>query len=240
MSKVRIAVNGAAGRMGARILALAAAGDFDVAGKFDGKADASAQIQTLSASQLSGKGALIDFSSPEGTAASAQAASTAGWGLVVGTTGLEAKEMELLKIAAQKIPVVVSSNMSVGVNLVAELLELLAKKMPTDFDAQITEAHHTHKKDAPSGTAIMLLNAIAASKGWDARRTQKEKERIHSIREGEIVGDHSVLFSGPAETIEIRHHAKSRDIFAGGALVAARFAASAKPGLYNMRDVLQK
>lgn len=228
---VRIAVNGAAGRMGARILALAKeSGQYEPAGAFD-------QGQTIT---LSGKGALIDFSSPEGTLLAAEAASKAGWGLVVGTTGLEARQLDALKKASERIPVVVSSNMSVGVNLVLELLELLAKKAPADFELKMTEAHHIHKKDAPSGTAIMLLNAIAASKSWDAPRTQREKEKIRAIREGEIVGDHSVVFSGPAEEIEIRHHARSRDIFAQGALVAARFAAQAKPGLYTMRDVLKK
>ena len=233
-----IAVNGANGRMGSRILALAKeAGDLKLAGAFDENSST-----RLSAVELkkNGKGVLIDFSSPAGTKTATEAALEAGWGLVVGTTGLEAKELDGLKKASERIPVVVSSNMSVGVNLVIELLELLSKKAPADFNIEITEAHHIHKKDAPSGTALMLLNAIVGSKGWDAPRARQEKERIKSIREGETVGDHSVLFSGPAETIELKHHARSRDIFAGGALVAARFLASAKPGLYTMRDVLRK
>ena len=234
----RIAVNGAAGRMGQRILALAdESGEFEITGRFDRAA--APGVTPIGSASLSGKGALIDFSSPEGTRLAGEAAAKAGWGLVVGTTGLEAPEMDALKKTAQKTAVVVSSNMSVGVNLVVELLNLLAKKIPADFDIQLSESHHIHKKDAPSGTALMLLNAIAASKGWDAARTQKERARIRSIREGEIVGDHSVLFAGPAETIEIRHHARSRDIFARGSLVAARFAASAKPGLYSMADVLR-
>ena len=232
----KIAVNGASGRMGTRILALAAGQGCEAAGSFDDKGT------RLSAEALkkAGKGVLIDFSSPAGTLEAIDAASQAGWGLVVGTTGLEAKQTDALKKISQTIPVVFSYNMSVGVNLVAEVLEFLSKKLPVDFGLEITEAHHIHKKDAPSGTAIMLLNSIAGSKGWDAARTQKEKERIKAIREGEIVGDHSVLFTGPAETIEIRHHAVSRDIFANGALVAAKFAFSAKPGFYNMRDVLKK
>ncbi len=237
MAKVRIAVNGASGRMGNRILALAeASAEFEIAGRFD----ANAEKLSSAALKKSGSGVLIDFSSPAGTLEAAACAEAAGGGLVVGTTGLEAKEFDALKAAAARIPVVVSSNMSVGVNLVIELLEMLSKKAPEDFKIEITEAHHIHKKDAPSGTAIMLLNAIAGSRRWDARRTAEEKARIRSVREGEIVGDHSVLFSGSDETIEIRHHARSRDIFAAGALVAARYAASAKPALYTMRDALKK
>ena len=225
MSKVRIAVNGAAGRMGVRILALVSESkEFESAGSFDAKDEI----------RLTGKGALIDFSSPEGTALAAEAASKAGWGLVVGTTGLQTKEMDLLKKASQKIAVVVSSNMSVGVNLVAELLELIAQKLPKEFSIKITETHHIHKKDSPSGTALMLNKAIQST------LQSQQKIEIEAIREGEVVGDHTILFSGPAETIEIKHHARSRDIFAGGALVAARFASSAKPGLYSMRDVLRK
>lgn len=237
MAKTRIAVNGAAGRMGTRILALAeASGEFEVVGRFD----ASAEKLSTAALKKNGNGVLIDFSSPTGTLEAVSCAESAGWGLVVGTTGLEMKEHDALKKATAKIPVVVSSNMSVGVSLVIELLEMLSKRAPEDFKIEITEAHHVHKKDAPSGTAIMLLSAIAGAKRWDKKRVAEEKTRIRSIREGEIVGDHSVLFSAPAETIEIRHHARSRDIFAGGSLVAARFAASVKPGLYGMRDVLKK
>ncbi len=232
----KIAVNGASGRMGTRILALAPAQGCEAAGAFDDKGT------KLSAEALkkAGKGVLIDFSSPAGTLEAIEAASQAGWGLIVGTTGLEQRQADALKKASERIPVVFSYNMSVGVNLVAELLEMLAKRLPADFKLDITEAHHIHKKDAPSGTAIMLLNAFAGARGWDAARTKSEKDRIKAIREGEIVGDHSVLFAGPAETIEIKHHAVSRDIFASGALVAAKFAASARPGMYNMRDVLKK
>ncbi len=226
---IRIAVNGAAGRMGQRILALAReSGKFEVVGAFDEK----------DVIQLSGKGVVIDFSSPEGTLKALEAAQQAGWGIVVGTTGLQVKQLDALKKAGQEIPVVVSSNMSVGVNLVVELLQLLSKKTSDAFDVQITEAHHIHKKDAPSGTALTLLNAIAGVKHWDKQRVDQEKEHIRSIREGEIVGDHNVVFKSREETIEIRHIAHSRDTFAKGALVAAQFLSKKTNGLYSMKDVL--
>ena len=225
MSAVKIAVNGSAGRMGARILALALESkEFETAGSFD----ADDEIR------LSGKGVLIDFSSAEGAALAAQAASKAGWGLVVGTTGLDSKANRVIAEASREIPIVLSSNMSVGVNLVAEVLELITSKLPNGFSIKITETHHIHKKDSPSGTALMLNKTIQEA------LPSRQKIEIEAIREGEVVGDHNVLFSGPAETIEIRHHARSRDIFADGALTAARFVNSAKPGLYTMRDVLKK
>lgn len=230
---IRIAVNGSEGRMGQRILALAAASsEFEVAGGFD-------QSKPLKDGALSGNGVLIDFSSPSGAPAAAVAAKKAGWGLVVGTTGLDKAAEDAIRDAAKAVPVVYSANMSVGVNLVARLLADAAKALGDDFRMSMSEAHHVHKKDAPSGTALMLRNALASGKGWDASKAASEV-RIESIREGEIVGDHTVLFDGPAETIEITHHAKSRDVFAQGALTAAAFLSkNGKPGkLYTMQDVL--
>ena len=240
----RIAVNGASGRMGERILALAAESkDFEIVGRFD---------VNQGPANLTGKGALIDFSSPAGSHEALQAALKAKWGLVVGTTGLDAKAANALENAAQEIPIVFSSNMSVGINLVAQLAEAASRKLSKDFDIEITEAHHRHKKDAPSGTALLLARVIAAAKGWDLKKALRyrtegkvESDRGHEeigmqvIRAGEIVGDHTILFAGPSETIEITHRAQSRDTFARGALLAARFAANAKPGrLYSMTDVL--
>lgn len=242
---VRIAVNGAAGRMGSRILALAAASpkEFEIAGAFEHeKSDKLGQsidlgerkilVERLSADSLKGKGVLIDFSGPTGTPTAFLRAEKAGWGLVIGTTGLDRQTDEMLRLTKKKIPMVISANMSVGVNLVAEALELLASRIGGDFKISMTEAHHVHKKDAPSGTALMLKNAMASA---------KQEIDIKSIREGEIVGDHTVLFTGAAETIEVTHRARSRDVFALGALRAAAFlAAKGKPGkLYSMRDVLR-
>ena len=225
---VKIAVNGAAGRMGSRILALAkASGDFDVVGAFDESTGA-----RLSASELKkkGKGVLIDFSSPEGASNAVTQARDAGWGIVVGTTGLDENRQKALAAAAKDVAIVFSANMSVGVHVMLELLELAAKKLPKDFSIDITEAHHIHKKDAPSGTALMLSKAIAAVTG--------QKIGIKSIREGEIVGEHTVLFEGPAESIEVTHRAKSRDTFVRGALLAAQFVSKKTKGLYTMKDVL--
>ena len=252
---VNIAVNGAAGRMGNRILALASeSGAFKVIGKFDHDANSSAGIEKLSDRALLGKekGVLIDFSSPEGTRAATDAALKGSWGLVVGTTGLDDKTQEALSKASQKIPVVVSSNMSVGVNLMLELLRQAAHKLPKEFTIKITEAHHRHKKDAPSGTALTLAKEIAAAKRWEIkellaswkagnfnRENSNDKMRMKVIREGEIVGDHTVLFSGPSESLEITHRAQSRDTFARGALVAALFLSKKKKGLFRMADVLQ-
>src|SRR3989338_9173236 len=228
---VTIAVNGAAGRMGSRILALAAQAPkkYKVGGSFD---HAKRGLSPLSPEGLKKVDVLIDFSSPEGTDQSLRACVSSKTKLVIGTTGLGPQTQEDVKKASKVIPIIYSANMSVGINLVAEALELLASRLGREFKISITEAHHIHKKDAPRGTALLLKNAMAVA---------GKAIEIKSIREGEIVGDHTVLFSGPAETIEITHRAQSRDVFALGALRAAVFLAkSGKPGkLYSMRDVLR-
>ncbi len=243
---LKIAVNGAVGRMGTRILALAAASsDFEIAGEFELEKNA------LSVNSLKGKGVLIDFSGPSGTPMAIQAALKNGWGLVIGTTGLDSNIESSMAVAARSIPIVFSANMSVGVNLAVELVSDAAKKLGKEFDIEITEAHHRHKKDAPSGTALLLASAIAKAKGWDLKKVlryrqegcskdERSREEIgmQVIRAGEIVGDHTVLFVGPSETIEITHRAQSRDAFARGALAAALFLSKKKNGLYGMSDVL--
>jgi 4-hydroxy-tetrahydrodipicolinate reductase len=240
---IRIAVNGASGRMGSRILALAKeqpkifniAQTFDLDGNFEKLAP-----YTLAGGEAKLKcDVLIDFSGPDGAQDSADAARVSKKALVIGSTGLDEKFMEKIKSIASRIPVVLSSNMSVGVNVMLALVSEAAKKLSDGFDLQISETHHSHKKDAPSGTALMLLSEIARARQWTAQRVKKEKGLIHSIREGEIVGDHTVLFSGPAESIEITHRARSRDTFARGALLAAQFVSKKTKGLYSMRDVLQ-
>lgn len=227
---ITIAVNGAAGRMGSRILALAAQTPekYKIGGSFD---RAESSLSPLSPESLKNIDVLIDFSSPEGTALGLRACVSSKTSLVIGTTGLDRQIQEDVKKASKRIPIVSSANMSVGVNLVVEVLDLLASRLGGEFKISMTEAHHLHKKDAPSGTALLLKSALAAS---------GQAIEIKSIREGEIVGDHTVLFTGPSETIEITHRAQSRDVFALGALKAAAFLAkSGKPGkVYTMRDVL--
>ena len=261
---VRVAVNGAYGRMGTRILSLAATStEYQIAGAFEHEKSGflgkdlliaegkTVKIESLSKASFQGKGVLIDFSSSTGTNEALNLTLKAGWGLVIGTTGLDDKTMAAIKDASKKIPIVQSYNMSVGVNLVLELISLAAKKLGADFDIEITEAHHRHKKDAPSGTALMLADGIAKSKNWDLKKVLRYRQEgkvdgdrttqeigMQVIRGGEIVGDHSVLFAGPAETIEIKHHAQSRDTFARGSLLAAAFLSKKESGLYTMADVL--
>jgi len=273
---VKIGVNGALGKMGSRILCLAneQPKDFAIVQAFEinkyqemGK-DISALLNLgkklgvplenpqpyVDKKKKLTCDVLIDFSGPDGTRWCNEAASDSKIkGLVVGSTGLDDALIKSLRTTAKRLPVVVSSNMSVGVNLLVELLDTLTRKLPKDFDIEITEAHHRHKKDAPSGTALMLAAVIAKAKNWDLKKVLKYRQEgkikedrpsdeigMQVIRAGQIVGDHTILFSGPAETIEITHRAQSRDTFARGALLAASFVLSAKPGLYSMADVLKK
>ncbi len=250
---IKIAVNGAAGRMGTRILELAKDQPhaFQIAQTFDLKQHESLAPYAEGSKTLHCD-VLIDFSGPEGAGQCNAAAAHSKKALVIGSTGLEDPLVHAIRTTATKVPVVLSSNMSVGVNVMVALLEKAAALLPEEFTIKMTEAHHRHKKDAPSGTAIMLADSIARGKKWDIRElvaawrkgrfndlSSNEKIGMHVIREGEIVGDHTVIFSGPAETLEITHRAQSRDTFARGALIAAQFAASAKPGLYSMADVLK-
>ena len=227
---IKLAVNGSLGRMGERILFLAkqTPGVFKITGGFDREAPS----LKLSAESLKGSDVLIDFSSPEGTSAALKAALKTNTRLVIGTTGIDANGVKEIQAASKKIAILFSPNMSLGVNLTAQVLEMMASRLGTEFKISMTETHHIHKKDAPSGTALMLKKAMAVS---------GQEIEIKSIREGEVVGDHTVVFSGPAETIEVTHRAHSRDVFARGALKAAAFlAAKGKPGkTYSIQDVLR-
>ena len=251
---IKLAVNGALGRMGSRILALAQEqpNQYTVAHKFDVKDEESLLPYAKGEKKLVCD-VLIDFSGPDGANWSATAAHLSKKAVVIGSTGLDEESVKKITAISKEIPIVLSSNMSVGVNLVAELLETASRKLPKEFNVRITEAHHIHKKDAPSGTALMLANAIARAKQWNIAELLKawkagkfdekgsgDKIGMKVIRDGDVVGDHSVFFEGPAETIEIRHHAQSRDTFARGALLAAQFAAKKSNGLYTMQDVLKE
>ncbi|HXP89409.1 MAG TPA: 4-hydroxy-tetrahydrodipicolinate reductase [Fibrobacteria bacterium] len=193
----------------------------------------------------------ILFSSPENTIEVLRTASVHGMGLVVGTTGMGEAGETALREAACHVPVVAAANYSVGVNLMLELVETASRVLgDRGYDAEIVEAHHKHKKDAPSGTALMLAKAVAKGRGVELAdvavygREGLPGERpngeigIHAVRGGSVVGDHWVTFFGEGERIEIHHHAESRRTFAEGAVRAAKWVAGRKPGLYTMRHVL--
>jgi len=193
---------------------------------------------------------LIDFSSPAATVANAAECARAGRALVIGTTGLDTAQREQIDAAAGRIPVCMSSNFSTGVNLCFRLIELAAHVLGDTVDIEIIEAHHRHKVDAPSGTALSMGQVVAGALGRDlakvavygregqtgARAT--ETIGFATIRAGDIVGDHTVLFAAEGERVEITHKASSRMAFARGAVRAAAWLAGRTPGLYDMQDVL--
>ena len=261
----RIAVAGASGRMGHMLIeAITAADDCVLAGALDIAAspalgtDASAFLGRPSgvaitadlAAGLQGAQVLIDFTRPEGTLAHVKACRAQGVNLVIGTTGFSEAEKAEIAAAAQDIAIVLAPNMSVGVNVTLKLLEMAAKALSTGYDIEIIEAHHRHKVDAPSGTALRMGEVIADALGRDLKdcavyaREGVTGERDPSsigfatIRGGDIVGDHTVLFAGTGERIEISHKSSNRSGYAQGSLRAVRFLADKKTGLFNMFDVL--
>jgi 4-hydroxy-tetrahydrodipicolinate reductase len=265
MSKIKIAVAGSAGRMGRALLegvfqaddlllhaALEHSGSGHLgrdAGELSGAPcgiDISADVESV----LPGADVLIDFTRPEGTLRHLDICRKLGVDMVVGTTGLDAQQKARLGAAAQNIGIVFAPNMSVGVNLVFKLLETASTVLSHGYDIEIIEAHHRHKVDAPSGTALGMAEVIARTLGRDLSdcavygREGVTGERDPStigfatVRGGDIVGDHTVLFAGIGERIEITHKASSRATFALGALRAARFLKSNPAGMYDMQDVL--
>ncbi len=194
--------------------------------------------------------ALIDFTRPEGTLAHLRVCRELGVNLVIGTTGFSDSQKAEIAAAAKDIAIVMAPNMSVGVNVTLKLLEMAAKALATGYDIEIIEAHHRHKVDAPSGTALKMGEVIAGALGRDLKecavyaREGVTGERDPSsigfatIRGGDIVGDHTVLFAGTGERIEISHKSSSRATYAQGSLRAVRFLAGHKTGLFDMFDVL--
>ncbi len=262
---IRIAIAGAGGRMGRMLIeAVQDADDCVLSGAFDRPgaplvgSDASAGLGTPSGvlvsadprEGLAGADVLIDFTRPDATLLQLALCREMNVAAVIGTTGFsEAQKAEIAQIAAH-IPIVLAPNMSVGVNVTLKLLEMAAKALATGYDIEIIEAHHRHKVDAPSGTALKMGEVIAAALGRDLAdcavyaREGVTGERDPSsigfatIRGGDIVGDHTVLFAGTGERIEITHKSSSRTTYAQGSLRAARFVQSAMPGLFDMGDVL--
>lgn len=191
--------------------------------------------------------AIIDFSSLQALSTNIDYAVENNIAMVCGTTGVGDKEMEIIKKAGQSIAIIWAPNFSVGINLLAKLTRLTARVLDTDFDVEIIEAHHRMKKDAPSGTAKQLLRAVKEEfntadivYGREGMVGQRPPRQIgvHAIRGGDIVGEHTVLFAGIGERIELTHKASTRETFSMGALRAARYLMKQKPGVYTMTDVL--
>lgn len=265
MAVQRIAVAGASGRMGRMLIeAVEAAGDLRLAGALDVAtspsigADATAFLGRTSGiaitadldAGLAGADVLIDFTRPEGTLAHLAACRRHGVAAVIGTTGFSAAQKAEIEAQARHLALVMAPNMSIGVNVVLGLLRQAARALDHGWDIEIIEAHHRHKVDAPSGTALRMGEVIAEALGRDLKdcavyaREGVTGERDPStigfatIRGGDIVGDHTVLFAGTGERIEISHRSSSRAGYAQGSLRAARFLAGRAPGLYGMDQVL--
>ena len=262
---ISVAIAGASGRMGQMLIeAVLAADDCVLSGALDIAAspaighDAGAFAgQTIGvlitadiAQGLKNSRVLIDFTRPEGTMAHLAVCRANGVAMVIGTTGFTNSQKAEIAQAAKHIPIMMAPNMSVGVNVTLKLLEMAAKALATGYDIEIIEAHHRHKVDAPSGTALKMGEVIADALGRDLKdcavyaREGVTGERDPSsigfatIRGGDIVGDHTVLFAGTGERIEITHKSSSRSTYAQGSLRAARFLAGQKAGLFDMFDVL--
>jgi 4-hydroxy-tetrahydrodipicolinate reductase len=262
---INVVVSGAAGRMGREIVRLVAAspvlrlhGAVDRAPGSPGQ-DALALaglpaggvlvVDTLSAA-LPGAGVVIDFTSPEASAANAQACAAAGVPLVIGSTGFTPEARARVAAASQRIPVLLSPNMSVGVNVLFELVRQAAAVLGDAWDVEIVELHHKRKKDAPSGTAMRLAEVAAQALGRDpaadltfarhgmiGERPPREIG-VQTVRGGDIVGEHTVYFCGEGERLELTHRATAREQFARGAVRAAAWLPGRPPGLYDMPDVL--
>ena len=261
----KIAIAGASGRMGHMLIeAVNASTDCLLTGALDvASSPAIGQDACAFAGRSSGilihsdqreglkdSRVLIDFTRPEGTLAHLAICRELGIKLVIGTTGFSDAQKAQIRAAAQDIAIVIAPNMSVGVNVTLKLLEMAAKAMSTGYDIEIIEAHHRHKVDAPSGTALKMGEVVAGALGRDLKdcavyaREGVTGERDPSsigfatIRGGDIVGDHTVLFLGDGERIEISHKSSSRATYAQGSLRAARFLESQATGLFDMFDVL--
>lgn len=262
---MNICMAGAQGRMGRRILELAAADHgLGIGGAFDredmegtilnvGTESGFPQAITLAKNTtdaLSGADVLIDFTLAEVCLEHVQAAADAGKSVVLGTTGLSDEQKEALTHLAHAVPIVFAPNFSIGVNLLFKLTSQAAAILGLDYNCEIVEIHHNQKLDSPSGTAVRLAECAAESLGLSYGedvahgRAGLVGERpvneigMHALRGGDVAGEHTVAFIGQGERIELTHRAHNRDNFARGALIAAKFTASVDPGLYDMQDVL--
>lgn len=241
---MKVAILGAAGRMGQMLVklvgadpALSVVAQIDVADGYD-------------TTWPEGTEAVVDFSFHAAVAPNVEKAAAQGLAYVIGTTGLTPDEQARVDACSAKIPVVQAANYSLGVNLLLALVRQAAAVLGPQYDVEVVEMHHRHKKDAPSGTALMLAHAAAEGRGvklddvacYGRKGLVGERPAgeiaLHALRGGSVVGDHTVMFAGDVERVEITHRAQSREAFAAGALRAALWAVGRKPGKYDMRDVL--
>ena len=258
-----IAILGAAGRMGqalircsSRLPELKVVAALEIAGHAELGQDAGLQAGIgnlqlpITTGPAKGAAVVIDFTFHTAVPGNLAAAVAAKQAVVLGTTGLTDAEQAAVRIAATQIPIVWAANMSLGVNVLLDLVRRAAAILGPDYDAEIVEMHHHFKKDAPSGTALALAEALAKGRGVALKdvichgREGMVGERprgqigMHALRGGDVVGDHTVMFACEGERVELTHRASSRESFAMGALKAASWLHGKKPGLYNMRDVL--
>lgn len=259
-------VTGAAGRMGRRLIALLReSGEFQVvgaverrdhvdlgrdAGEVAGTGPLGVPIVESIGKALPGAQVVLDFTAPAAAMQHLEAASSSGVAMVLGTTGLTDADLRKARELCARIPCVQSPNMSVGVNVLYGVLAQVARTLGDGYDVEVIEAHHHFKKDAPSGTAERMAKVLAEALGRDLKQAGIYGRRgmvgerkpgeigVHAIRAGDIVGEHTILFGGMGERIEITHRAQSRDNFAWGAVRAARWVIGKPPGLYSMLDVL--
>ena len=264
MAQIRLVVAGSAGRMGRALieavldapdLSLAAAleqkGNSHIGETVSGRAGVpGVRIGDDIAKAVAGADVLVDFTRPEGTLAHLAGCRKQRVNMVIGTTGFGDAQKKEIAAAARDVAIVMSPNFSVGVNVAFRLLEVAARALGSGYDVEIVEAHHRHKVDAPSGTALRMGDVVAHALGRDLKKhavygregvTGERKDEtigFATIRGGDLVGDHTVMFIGAGERLEVSHRATSRANFALGALRAARFVAQQKSGLFDMADVL--
>jgi len=255
---IRVAVCGANGRMGTLILdEIKKSGDLELVAGFDVAGERKALCGGVTVSHASKlpevlakvkPDVLIDFTTASAATENVCIAAASGVNLVVGTTGFSEAQLKMMHnaIADGKVAAVISPNYSLGVNLFWRLLAVAAEVLQ-DYDVEIIEAHHNQKKDAPSGTALAALEVLKSALGKDevvygrkGLALRGKEIGVHAVRAGDIVGDHTILFAGPGERLEIRHQAHSRAAFATGAVKATGWVANARPGVYTMADVLNE
>jgi 4-hydroxy-tetrahydrodipicolinate reductase len=253
----KVIINGACGKMGKRIIALLSiqkdlhlCGAVEIPSHPDIGKDVGVKVTSSINDVIEDADVVVDFSSADGALASARVCAKYKKALIIGATGLSAEALSEIKSISHKVPCLVSSNMSVGINLLCKLVEQASSILGDEYDTEIIEAHHRFKKDAPSGTAKTLAEIISNAKGkrlediaaYGRKGMVGERKQneigIHAVRAGDIVGEHTVIFGGIGERIELKHIASTRDTFAHGVIKAIKFISAKKAGFYDMKDVL--